>query len=475
MTQLQTDVIIIGAGPTGLTAAHELDKLGLKTVILEKLALVGGIARTENYKGYGIDIGGHRFYTQVPEVTAMWQEILGADFLHRPRLSRIYYNQRYFNYPLRLPNVLTNLGLTETWRVLASYLTTRLNPYPYEDNFQEWVSNRFGRRLFELFFKSYTEKVWGLACTDIKAEWAAQRIKDLSLITAVTNALWPTSATVIKSLIDSFDYPRRGPGMLWERLQAQLTARQHTIILQSDVIELCREGTQITDVVAQTPHGLIKVHGRHVISSMPLGELIAKINPPPPPEIQQVAQRLTYRDFLTVALVVKRAELFPDNWLYIHNPNVQVGRIQNFKNWSPEMIPPHAPETSCVGLEYFCNEGDALWQKSEADLIALARTELVQLGLVKANEVIDGVVYRQPKAYPIYTGEYKIYLQLLKLYLNSLTNLQTAGRNGLHRYNNQDHSMLTAMLAVKNIMGESHDLWTVNTERSYYEEIQKTT
>lgn len=472
---LQTDVIIIGAGPTGLTAAYELNKIGLKTVILEQRAIVGGIARTENYKGYGVDIGGHRFYTKLPEIEAIWHDVLGDDFLRRPRLSRIYYNRRFFYYPIRLLNVISNLGFVETLRIGSSYLLSRLRPYPHEDNLQEWVSNRFGRRLFDIFFKTYTEKVWGIPCTEIKAEWAAQRIKGLSLTTAIKNALFPTQGQTVKTLIDAFDYPRRGPGMLWTTLKEQLIGAGHHVILSAEVTALKLEDQRVKQVVATTPHGEIVVSGQHVISSMPLNALIARLQPSPPPEIRQAAEQLTYRDFLTVALIVQRDDLFPDNWIYVHSPEVQVGRIQNFKNWSAAMIPDSAPQTSCIGLEYFCNQHDLLWQQSDDELIALGKSELAQLGLVNPAEVTDGVVFRQPKAYPVYMGEYQAYLEQLKQYLDSLENLQTAGRNGLHKYNNQDHSMLTAILAVRNIMGASHDLWEVNTERSYHEEVRVST
>jgi protoporphyrinogen oxidase len=469
-TELKTDVVIIGAGPAGLTAAYQLSKVGKQTVVFEKGAMVGGIARTENYKGYGVDIGGHRFFTKVPEVEAMWREVLQDDFLHRDRLSRIYYKNKFFYYPIRFFDALLKLGLVESIRIGLSYLWARLRPSPIEDNLEEWVSNRFGKRLYQIFFKTYTEKVWGIPCTEIKAEWAAQRIKGLSLTTAIKNALFNSEAGSVKTLIDAFDYPRRGPGMLWQRVQQLIEAQNHRVILESDVVELQMNGRRVKKIVSTSPNGPIVASGDFFISSMPLSELILKMNPAPAPEIVEAARKLTYRDFLTVALIVRRDDLFPDNWIYVHSPEVQVGRIQNFKNWSPDMSP--VAGTTCIGLEYFCNEGDTLWQMSEADLVKLGRQELAQLGLVNEADVTDGVVIRQPKAYPVYTGEYKTYLELLKNYLASIENLQTTGRNGLHMYNNQDHSMLTAMLAVENILGEKHDIWAVNTERSYHEEIR---
>lgn len=471
-TQLNTEVVIIGAGPTGLTAAYQLSKAGKQTIVLEKGKIVGGIARTENYKGYGIDIGGHRFYTKVSEVEALWHEILGDDFLHRPRLSRIYYNNRFFYYPIRFFDALFKLGLIESIRVGLSYIWRRIRPHPKEETFEEWVSNRFGQRLYEIFFKTYTEKVWGIPCTEIKAEWAAQRIKGLSLTTTLKEALFKAKNQKLATLINSFHYPRRGPGMLWERVKGRLEQQGQRVMTEADVVELHLNGNRVERVIGVNCNHTFTVTGQHFLSSMPLSELILKLRPVPPPPVVEAARRLTYRDFLTVALIIRCGDLFPDNWIYVHSPKVQVGRIQNFKNWSADMIPSGAAGTTCIGLEYFCNQNDSLWSMPDAELVALGRREVAQLGLVKPEDVIDGVVFRQAKAYPVYTGEYQAYLDTIKAYLDTIENLQTAGRNGLHKYNNQDHSMLTAMLAVRNILGEQHDIWAVNTDRSYYEEVR---
>lgn len=468
---LKTDVAIIGAGPAGLTAAYQLTKAGLNVIVLEKAALVGGISRTERYKGYHVDIGGHRFYTKIDAVNAFWHEVMGDDFLRRPRLSRIYYNRKFFHYPIRPFDALFNLGLVESTRVILSYLHSQIFPYPSEESFEEWVSNRFGRRLYQVFFKTYTEKVWGIPCHEIKAEWAAQRIKGLSLPVAIRNALLRPRNQSVKTLIEEFHYPRQGPGMLWEKVQALVEAQGNRVLTEHEVVRLNCNSRRIATVTAVGPRGQsLEIEATHVINSMPLNQLIKRINPTPPAQLLDVAGRLAYRDFLTVALIVRRPDLFPDNWIYIHSPEVEVGRIQNFKNWSPHMVP--NGHTTCLGLEYFCTEGDRLWQMADADLIEQGRREVAQIGLLNEADVIDGVVFRQPKAYPVYTGEYKEYLEQIKSYLDSIPNLQTAGRNGLHMYNNQDHSMLTAMLAVKNILGEQHDIWTVNTERSYHEEVQ---
>ena len=463
-------VVIIGAGPAGLTAAYQLSKLGLRPIVLEKGSRVGGLARTENYRGYRVDIGGHRFFTKVGEVGTLWREVLGADLLTRPRLSRIYYGGKFIVYPLRFADALSRLGLIESARIVLSYLRSGIFPYRHENTFEEWVSNRFGRRLFELFFKSYTEKVWGIPCDQISAQWAAQRIRGLSLPRAMWNAVFAQRDGTVKTLIQQFEYPRLGPGMLWERVAEMVEARGGVVRLNTEVTRALHRSGRVTDVA-------VCVDGREdviacdaVISSMPIGELVAKLDPPAPEDVRAPAGRLAYRDFISVALIVNRAEVFPDNWIYVHAPDVRVARIQNFKNWSPDLVAD--PAKTCLGLEYFCTVEDVLWRLSDADLIRLGAAELEKIGLVKSSEIEDGAVFRQPKAYPVYTGEYAAYLTSIRSFLDSLSNLQTVGRNGLHMYNNQDHSMLTAMLAVRNLFGEMHDVWSVNVERAYHEEMR---
>lgn len=460
-------VVIIGAGPAGLTAAYELVKAGIKPIVLEKADKVGGIARTETYKGYHFDIGGHRFFTKVSAVQQLWQEVLGEEFLRVPRLSRIYYRGRFFNYPLSLWNTLSNLGVVESLLILLSYFQAKLWPHPQEENFEQWVINRFGQRLYGTFFQTYTEKVWGIPCNQIQAEWAAQRIKGLSLKTAVLNALFGSNNT--KTLIKEFNYPVLGPGMMWQRFASAVESQGGQVHLNTRVLSLEREGRHVKRVIIQRDGKLIPISGDHFISSMPIAALINRLDPPPPDDVLQAAQKLNYRDFLIVALIVDRAELFPDNWIYIHSPEVKVGRIQNFKNWSAAMVPD--PSKTCLGMEYFCTSGDGMWTMSDTELLDLASSELVSLGLADAGEVEDGVVLRQPKAYPVYDHEYRKHLQVIQNFLATFDNLQTTGRNGMHRYNNQDHSMLTGMLAVRNLLGEKHNLWDVNTERSYYEEF----
>jgi protoporphyrinogen oxidase len=460
----------VGAGPAGLTAAWELAVRGYKPVVYEKYRLVGGISRTEQYKGNRFDIGGHRFFTKVPEVSDLWHTWMGEELLRRPRLSRIFYDGKFFYYPLRAFNALANLGFLRSVAIVLSYLRFKLFPYPREDNLEQWVTNRFGRELYRIFFKTYTEKVWGIPCTEIRAEWAAQRIKGLSLPSAVRNALFRPKGEIIKTLIEEFEYPMHGPGMMWEYAARALQERGGEVHLQADVMRVTHEDCRVTGVWVANSAGESWRPAEYVISSMPLTELIRKLDPPAPPAILAAAGHLGYRDFLSVVLLIRQPRLFDDTWIYIHSPEVRVGRIQNFKNWSPHMVAD--PSTTSLGLEYFCNEGDDLWRLPDAELIALGTREIEQIGLARAADVVDGVVVRQLKAYPVYDSVYASHLDTLKAYLAGFENLQTVGRNGLHKYNNQDHSMLTAMLAVRNLEGEKHDLWEVNTERSYHEEVR---
>lgn len=465
--------IVIGGGPAGLTAAYELCKAGIRSVVLEKDGVVGGISRTVNYKGYHFDIGGHRFFTKVRAVDEMWHEVLAeGQFLRRNRLSRIYYNKKFFYYPLRASNALLGLGIWNSALIFLSYLRAQLFPEKREDTFEQWISNRFGKRLYRIFFKTYTEKVWGIPCNEIMAEWAAQRIKGLSLLAAVKSALLQqqqTKGDVIKTLIDAFDYPELGPGMMWDTVKAIVENRGSEVRLNTGVDKIFWDEGGVQGLGVSREGKPERIEGTHFISTMPIRELIQKLEPPAPDNVLRAAEALNYRDFLTVALVVNKRELFPDNWIYIHDEDVKVGRIQNFKNWSPSMVPD--PEKSCLGLEYFCFEGDGLWTMPDSDLIELGKKELGLLALVTPADVVDGSVVRMPKAYPVYDGTYGESLRVVREFLKELPNLQLVGRNGMHKYNNQDHSMLTAMLAVKNMLGANYDLWQVNAEQEYHEEV----
>jgi protoporphyrinogen oxidase len=463
------EVVVIGGGPAGLTAAYELALRDFRPTVFEQQAIVGGLARTESYQGFHFDMGGHRFFTKVVEIEALWREVLGAEFLRRPRLSRIYYDGRFFHYPLRPWNALAGLGPLQSVLVAISYLRWQLAPYREEETFEQWVTNRFGRRLFRTFFKTYTEKVWGVSCSELKAEWAAQRIKDLSLRTAVLS-MFMRPQTTIKTLIEEFDYPRLGPGMMWNAVRAAVERRGGAVRTDNEVIAIGRDGRHITHVVVASNGTQETVAATHFISSMPITELVARLDPPAPDDVRAAAAQLTHRDFLTVCLIVDKPDLFPDNWIYIHDPAVRVGRVQNFKNWSPDMVP-DSGKTS-LGLEYFCTEGDDLWCMADADLIELGKREIAQIGLARAEDVVDGCVARVPKAYPVYDAAYREHLECVRRFVDGLANLQTIGRNGLHRYNNQDHAMLTGTLAVRNLVDrERNDLWSVNTEQEYHEEV----
>lgn len=465
-------IVIVGAGPAGLTAAAELIERGHRVAVLEKdPTYVGGIARTVHYKEYRFDIGGHRFFSKSPEITEWWQRRLPHDFIKVRRLSRIFYRGTYFDYPLRAFNALFGLGIWTSFLCVLSYVWARICPIKPEKSFADWVSNRFGRRLFNIFFKTYTEKVWGMPCDQINADWAAQRIKGLSLLSAIWNALVPQrkkGSGTIKTLIDQFEYPRLGPGMMWEKTRDDIRNSGNQVIMGMNVVRIHREGNRVTSVVTRDANkNEIELAADHFIVSMPLRDTVRAIVPSLGLAAQDAANKLTYRDFLTVALMVKRSNLFPDNWIYVHDPGVKLGRIQNFNNWSPELVPNQ--NVTCLGLEYFCFENDELWSMSDKDLIALGRAELAQLGLVNPADVFDGAVVRMPKAYPIYDPDYSNTVETLRRELGQLENLQVVGRNGMHKYNNQDHSMMTALLAARNIDGGRYDLWQVNTDAEYHE------
>ncbi len=476
---VDTDVFVIGAGPAGLTAAYCLAKQARSVIVIERDPVyVGGISRTVDYKGFLFDIGGHRFFSKSKEVVALWQELLPDDFITRPRLSRIYYNGKFFSYPLKAFEALLRLGVFTSAACLASYARAKLSPVAEPRTFHQWVRNQFGERLFQIFFKTYTEKVWGMSCDEISADWAAQRIKGLDLATAVVNALTRSlrlrrkaspGDNTVKTLIENFQYPRKGPGMMWQAAARKVRALGGRVLLGRELIALDYDASrQRWRIEVAVTGGARKTYtAHHVVSSAPLRELVERIKPTPISLLH--ARALRYRDFLTVALMVRKAETFPDNWIYIHDPSVKVGRVQNFRSWSPEMVP---EGMSCLGLEYFCFEGDGLWNAPDSELIALAKKEIARIGLVGPDEVMDACVVRQAKAYPVYDEGYADNVAAIRLDLEcSYPTLHLIGRNGMHRYNNQDHAMMTAMLTARNIIAGArlYDVWNVNEDAEYHE------
>jgi len=473
------DVAVIGAGPAGLTAAYLLTKQGYKVTVIEKdPTYVGGISRTVEHEGFRFDIGGHRFFSKSQQVVDLWNEILPDDFIQRPRMSRIYYEGKFYSYPLRAFEALRNLGVWRSAMCMASYGWVKLFPRRTVRSFEDWTINQFGPTLYAIFFKTYTEKVWGMPCDEMSADWAAQRIKGLSLWGAVKDGLKRSlglnkrldDGMATKTLLEKFRYPRLGPGMMWEAARDKVLAGGNHVLMGHSFRQLTQDQTSGRwRLTTSTAGGEgVTIDAAHVISSAPMRELAARMHPVPASLGE--ATQLRYRDFLTVALMIRSDDLFPDNWIYIHDPKVKVGRVQNFRSWSPEMVPD--ARIACVGLEYFCFEGDGLWTSSDAELIALATRELATLGLANPDDVVGGSVVRQEKAYPVYDDNYAERVALMRDELElRYPTLHLVGRNGMHRYNNQDHAMMTAMLTVRNIIaGERiYDVWGVNEDAEYHE------
>ena len=521
MTDEPETAVIIGAGPAGLTAALQLQRqTGIRPLVVEASDTVGGISRTVDFNGYRMDIGGHRFFSKSDWVMDWWQEILplaraaatdgervtisyrnrsrevalpeaaaadgrdpGQVMLLRNRLSRIYFLRRFFDYPIKLNlRTVANLGPVRCVKAGASYAWSALFPRRVENSLEDFLVNRFGGELYRTFFKSYTEKVWGVPCTEISAEWGAQRIKGLSLTSAVLNALRRTVAAAPAtaretqtSLTEFFLYPRLGPGQLWEAVAERVRRGGGEIRLRQAVDRLVVTGGRVTAVGVTDARTGAKstLAADYVISTMPVRDLVASLDPPAPAAVARVAALLPYRDFITVGVIVNRmrgAAPLPDNWIYIQEPDVRLGRLQIFNNWSPDLVPD--PTKLWLGLEYFCTEGDDLWSLADADLRALAIRELAQIDLVDPAEVVAATVIRVPKAYPAYFGAYGEF-DTVRAFVDAIPNLFLVGRNGMHRYNNQDHSMLTAKAAVDNIAAgrtDKSNIWDVNVDDEYHEQ-----
>jgi protoporphyrinogen oxidase len=471
-------VVVMGAGPAGLSAAYELTRHGTPVTVVEKDPVqVGGIARTHEFMGCRFDVGPHRFFSKSAEIEALWTEILGEEIRPVSRLTRIMYRGKFFDYPIKASNAFLNLGPFETARCLVSYAQARLRPVVDPQSFEDWVSNQFGRRLFEIFFKTYTEKVWGIPTSKLSADWAGQRIRGLNLVEVIRNALLPASLrgggerAIVKTLVDAFRYPRLGAGQMWEGVAARLAAAGHPVRMGEEVVAVRHANGRVLSVtVRDAGGGTLDVLGSEFISTMPIRELIAKLQPAAPSMVRAAADALGYRDFITVNVVVDRADVFPDQWIYVHDPGVKVGRIGNFKNFSAAMVDDSG--LTGLGMEYFCFEQDGMWSWPDAQLLDLGRRELVMLGICQADEVKAGMVYRQPKAYPVYDAAYLGHLAVVREWLKrALPNLWLVGRNGMHHYNNQDHSMMTGILVARNIaLGAHYDPWLVNTDAEYHEE-----
>ncbi len=471
------DVVIIGAGPAGLTAAYQLGKAGHTATVLESDDVVGGISRTVVADGYRFDIGGHRFFTKVAEVENLWHEILpDEDFMLRPRSSRIYYQGKFFDYPLKPVKALRTLGVVEAIRCALSFLWVRVRPPKDQSTLEGYVAANYGWRLYEHFFKTYSTKVWAVPPSEISADWGAQRIKGMTLWGAVWEPIKARFATQrdkskqVTSLIEEFQYPKLGPGMMWERCTELVQDQGSKVVFGARVSTVARDEHRAVSVTTTDGSGGMTTYpADHVISSMPMPALLRAMDPPPPDEVLAAADALSFRDFLSVALVVPAEKVaWTDNWLYIHDASVKTMRVQNFGSWSPHLV---KDGRNVLGLEYTVNEGDEWWSADDAELVSKGVAELESMGLMHSADVEAGYVVRMPKAYPVYDEGYQRNVGVLRAWLEQHTpNVHPVGRNGMHRYNNQDHSMYTAMLTVENILGAHHDIWSVNVEEEYHEE-----
>jgi protoporphyrinogen oxidase len=474
MTEIENryDVIIFGAGPAGVTAAYELARNGKSVLVFDKDKQIGGISKTIDYKGFLFDLGPHRFFTKSKEVNDLWSEMLGDDFLPVNRLTRIYYKNKFFFYPLKPMNALFGLGIFPSISIVGSYVYAKLFPYKQEDNFQQWTTNRFGKKLYEAFFKTYTEKLWGIPGTEIEASWVAQRIKGLSLTSAVKNALFPDKSGKVKTLIDQFHYPKYGSGMMYEKIAENAKNSGAQILLESEVMKINLDRDKIKSVVVKNRDGQEKEYfADHFLSSIPLTHLVKRMNPSTSNEVLKASENLKFRSTILVNLIYTAKTPFPDNWLYVHSAEATTGRIGSPKNMSKFTVPDESKTP--LSLEYWCTENDEIWKMTNDELMKLGTSDLDKLDLAKKEDFMDGFVVRVPKTYPVHDGTYAENIETIRDYLDKIKNLQPIGRYGMFKYNNMDHSILTGLYAAENILGKSHNIWEVNTEEEFHEEKNK--
>lgn len=472
------EILVLGAGPAGLACAYELAQKNLPCKVIEKSSMVGGLCRTLEYRGNLFDIGGHRFLTHSSEINALWDKILSRDLLKVQRKSRILYRGKYFNYPLEPLNALFGLGIGESLLCFLSSIRSKFFSRQDESSFEGWMVKRFGRRLYEIFFKTYTEKVWGVPCSQLSSDWAVQRIQGLSLTKALLNILFKTSSRLknkasLKTLSEEFLYPVRGPGLFCEKMKEASLSGGAQYLCETEAKEISWSGNRIDHVTIQKKDGHFeKLPVSHLCTSIPLTLFVQRMNPEPPQEVLSACQNLRFRSFMTVNLIFNKACVFPDNWIYVHSPGVVLGRIQNYKNWSPYMVT--NSETTTLGAEYFVTEGDHLWNMKNETLIQFALRELDQLGIISPKYFVDGFVVRAANVYPVYGPSYQSSLAIIRSFLDGIRNLQVMGRSGMFRYNNSDHALLTGLYAARNVQGSRYDLWAIEPDHEHHEEFQST-
>lgn len=458
-------VAIIGAGPAGITAAYELAKSSVKVEVYEASSQVGGLAKTIQLWNQKVDLGPHRFFSSDKRVNTLWLEVVGKEYRMVDRLTRIYYKNRYFHYPLKPLDALVNLGFYQASLCMLSYFKEKLIPIKQDGSFESWVTNRFGRKLFEIFFKTYSEKLWGISCKELDADFAAQRIKKLSLFEALKNAFIQGKNNKHKTLVDQFAYPVGGTGAVYERMASLIKEYGGNIFLNSPVQSVITKNNKIVGLKLANEN---IVEYDYIISSMPISLLVSRL-PEVTQKVKEAAQSLKFRNTILVYLNVEVTNLFPDNWLYIHSTDLRMGRLTNFRNWTPDLY--EEEKTSILALEYWCYEEDDFWKLSDQELISLAKKEVRSTGLIKDANIIDGFVYRINRCYPVYNKGYKENLKIVEEYLSSVQNLFAIGRYGAFKYNNQDHSILMGLLAAENILkGAKNDLWEINTDYESYQE-----